>query len=161
MKLYEIESRLREALDTIDVDMETGEITNADTLHDVEMQACDKLEGTGLYIREIKADIDALKQEADRLTQRRRSLEKKVSWLQGMMVPGLEALGGKVKTPRLTIYTRHTFAVQIDDMALVPEAFKQTKTEIVADKRAIKDALEAGQVVTGARMQENLSVNIR
>ena len=48
MKLYEIPTKIRAALDGIDCDPETGEILQADALHAVEAEASDKIEATAL-----------------------------------------------------------------------------------------------------------------
>ena len=61
MKLYEINYAIREALDTVTIDEETGEITGAEILHAVEAEAHDKVEATALYLRESDAEIEAVK----------------------------------------------------------------------------------------------------
>ena len=61
MKLYEINDAIRCALDTVQIDEETGEITGAEALHEIEALANDKVEATALYLRESDAEIEAVK----------------------------------------------------------------------------------------------------
>lgn len=162
MKLYEIPGTIRAALDCMEVDEETGEVLNADDFNAVEIEAHEKLENTGLYVRELNAEADALKAEIERLTDRRRSLEKRSTFLKCLMLQGLDALGAtKLKTPMVTISVRTSKAVELDADALdvLPEGFIRIKRE--ADKTAIKAALEGGFDVPGAHLVENRSLTMR
>ncbi len=162
MKLYEIPGTIRAALDRIEVDEETGEIINAADLDAVEAEAHEKLESTALYVRELNAEADALKDEIERLTDRRRSLEKRSTFLKGLMLQGIDALGAtKLKTPMVTISVRTSKAVELDADALdkIPESFVRVKRE--ADKTAIKSAIEGGFDVPGAHIVENRSISMR
>ena len=162
MKLYEIKGALRAALDAMEVDDETGEILNAACLEAVEAEAHEKIENSGLYVRELNAEADALKSEIDRLTKRKRSLEKRSAFIKGLMLQGLDALGApKLKTPMVTISIRTSKAVDLDADALdkLPESFVRVNRE--ADKTAIKAAIESGFEVPGAHLVENRSLTMR
>lgn len=162
MKLYEIPGTIRAALDAMEVDEETGEIINAADLDAVEAEAHEKLESTALYVRELNAEADALKDEIERLTDRRRSLEKRSTFLKGLMLQGIDALGAtKLKTPMVTISVRTSKAVELDADALdvLPEGFIRIKRE--ADKAAIKAAIDGGFEVPGAHLVENRSLTMR
>ena len=162
MKLYEIPGTIRAALDAMEVDEETGEIINAADLDAVEAEAHEKLESTALYVRELNAEADALKDEIERLTDRRRSLEKRSTFLKGLMLQGIDAMGAtKLKTPMVTISVRTSKAVELDADALdkIPESFVRVKRE--ADKTAIKSAIEGGFDVPGAHIVENRSISMR
>lgn len=162
MKLYEIKGALRAALDRMEVDEETGEILNADALEVVEAEAHEKIEGAALYVREIGHDIDALKDEIDRLSKRKRALEKRTVFIKDLMLEGLDALKAQgLKTPCITVSVRTSKAVELDADALdvLPEGFIRIKRE--ADKAAIKAAIEGGFEVPGAHLVENRSVTMR
>lgn len=162
MKLYEIRGALRDALDRMEVDDETGEILNAEDFNAVEIDAREKLESTALYVRELNAEADALKAEIERLTDRRRSLEKRSTFLKCLMLQGLDALGAtKLNTPMVTISVRTSKAVELDADALdvLPEGFIRIKRE--ADKTAIKAAIERGFCMLGAHLVENRSLTMR
>lgn len=102
------------------------------------------------------ADLDAVEAEAHE------KLEKRSTFLKGLMLQGIDALGAtKLKTPMVTISVRTSKAVELDADALdkIPESFVRVKRE--ADKTAIKAAIEGGFEVPGAHLVENRSLTMR
>ena len=160
MKLYEIAPALRFALDDIVVDEETGEILNADALHAVEAQAAEKVEATALYLRELDAEAKAAKDEADRMLDRVKSMQKRSDYIKSMLLDALHATG-KVKTGRVTVSIRTTQAVEIEEGANLPEAYTTVKTTVNPNKIAIKQALLDGVEVPGCSLEARESVSIR
>lgn len=160
MKLYEIAPALRFALDDIEVDPETGEILSADALHAVEAEAADKIEATALYLRELDAEAKAAKEEADRMLDRVKSMQKRSDYLKAMLLDALHATG-KVKTGRVTVSIRTTKAVEIAEGAALPEAYTTVKTTVTPNKVAIKQALLDGVEVPGCHLESRESVSIR
>lgn len=160
MKLYEISAALRSALETVDIDPDTGEITNADVLHEVEAAAQDKVEATALFLRELDAEAEAVANEAARLAERAKSIKRRSDYLKGMLLDALHATG-KVKTARVTVSIRTTKAVAIDEGASLPEAYTTVKTTVSPDKVAIKQALLDGIEVPGCHLEARESVSIR
>lgn len=160
MKLYEISDAIRQALDHIELDEETGEILSADALHAVEAQAAEKIEATALYLRELDAEAKAAKEEADRMLARVKSMQKRSDYLKAMLLDALHATG-KVKTGRVTVSIRTTKAVEIAEGADLPEAYTTVKTTVSPNKVAIKQALLDGVEVPGCHIEERESVQIR
>lgn len=160
MKLYQISDAIRQALDHIELDEETGEILNADELHAVEAEAADKIEATALYLRELDAEAKAVKDEADRMLARVKSMQKRSDYLKAMLLDALHATG-KVKTGRVTVSIRTTKAVEIAEGADLPEAYTTVKTTVSPNKVAIKQALLDGVEVPGCHIEERESVQIR
>lgn len=160
MKLYQISDAIRQALDHIELDEETGEILNADELHAVEAEAADKIEATALYLRELDAEAKAAKEEADRMLARVKSMQKRSDYLKAMLLDALHATG-KVKTGRVTVSIRTTKAVEIAEGADLPEAYTTVKTTVSPNKVAIKQALLDGVEVPGCHIEERESVQIR
>ena len=160
MKLYQISDAIRQALDHIELDEETGEILNADELHAVEAEAADKIEATALYLRELDAEAKAAKEEADRMLARVKSMQKRSDYLKAMLLEALHATG-KVKTGRVTVSIRTTKAVEIAEGADLPEAYTTVKTTVSPNKVAIKQALLDVLEVPGCHIEERESVQIR
>lgn len=160
MKLYQISDAIRQALDHIELDEETGEILNADELHAVEAEAADKIEATALYLRELDAEAKAAKDEADRMLARVKSMQKRSDYLKAMLLDALHATG-KVKTARVTVSIRTTKAVEIAEGADLPEAYTTVKTTVSPNKIAIKQALLDGVEVSGCHLEARESVSIR
>lgn len=160
MKLYEIPTKIRAVLDGIDCDPETGEILSADALHAVEAEAAEKIEATALYLRELDAEAKVAKEEADRMLDRVKSMQKRSDYLKAMLLDALHATG-KVKTGRVTVSIRTTQAVQINQEQAIPEAFTTVKTTVSPNKVAIKQALLDGVEVPGCHLEARESVSIR
>lgn len=160
MKLYEIPTKIRAALDGIDCDPETGEILQADALHAVEAEAAEKIEATALYLRELDAEAKVTKEEADRMLARVKSLQKRSDYIKAMLLDALHATG-KVKTGRVTVSIRTTKAVEVAEGADLPEAYTTVKTTVSPNKVAIKQALLDGVEVPGCELIERESVSIR
>lgn len=160
MKLYQISDAIRQALDHIELDEETGEILNADELHAVEAEAADKIEATALYLRELDAEAKAAKDEVDRMIARVKSMQKRSDYLKSMLLEALHATG-KVKTARVSVSIRTTKAVEIAEGADLPEAYTTVKTTVSPNKVAIKQALLDGVEVPGCHLEARESVSIR
>ena len=160
MKLYQISDAIRQALDHIELDEETGEVLSADALHAVEAEASDKIEATALYLRELDAEAKAAKDEADRMIARVKSMQKRSDYLKSMLLDALHATG-KVKTARVTVSIRTTQAVEIAEGADLPEAYTTVKTTVSPNKVAIKQALLDGVEVPGCHLEARESVSIR
>ena len=160
--LYEINREIVEVIANA-VDPETGEITgDLSSLETLEMARDEKIENTGLYIKNLAADIEQLKNEENALKQRRQIKEHRIDRLKQYVSYSLQNAGHKkFETPRLSLSFRKTTAVDIDDMDKLPEEYRRTKTEIRADKTAISKAIKNGVEVDGARLVERLSLQIK
>lgn len=160
MKLYQISDAIRQALDHIELDEETGEILSADALHAVEAEAADKIEATALYLRELDAEAKAAKEEADRMLARVKSMQKRSNYLKAMLLEALHATG-KVKTARVSVSIRTSKAIEVADGVTLPDAFVTVRTTTTPNKTALKEAIEAGADIEGVRLVERESVQIK
>lgn len=160
MKIYEIKDSLRKALESMEVDEETGELLGYEAVQNVQTEAAEKIEGCALFVRETEAEAKALAEEIARLTARKRGLERRCDWLKAYMLPALLALGGKVKTPRVTVSKMKTTRCVVEvDPGVLPEEFRRVKVE--ANLAAIKNALKGGGVIPGAHLEDRDTLTIR
>ena len=161
--LYEID---QEILDCIDD--ETGEILDTEKLDALQMEREQKLEGVALWVKDLKAEADAVKAEADKLTARRKALENKIDRLKNWLLFALD--GEKLKTPRCNVYQTHSTKLNvIDEQSVVnwiqthsrePEQYlKFTLPEIRKD--AVKAAIKDGAEIPGACLEQTESVVIK
>jgi len=160
--LYEINQDILDC-----VDMETGEILDTERLDALEMEREAKLEGVALWIKDMKAEAAAVKEEADKLTARKKALDNKIDGLKNWLLYALE--GEKLSTPRCKVYQTHSQRLVIEDEddlisrlkeSEVPDTFLRFK-EPELKKDEIKKALKAGGIIHGAALEETESVVIK
>ena len=159
--LYEIDQDILDC-----VDMETGEILDLEKLNALQMEREYKLEGVALWIKDLRAEAAAVKEEADKLTARKKSLDNKID---GLKVWLLNALAGeKLKTPRCNVYQTHNQRLAVaDEPKLIefiqtleqPDRFLKVEPELRRDE--IKKALKEGYIIPGAALEPTESVVIK
>ena len=162
--LYDID---QEILDC--VDMETGEILDSGKLTALQMERDRKLEGVALWIKDLNAEAEAVKAEADKLTARKRALDNKIAGLKMWLMIALD--GEKLKTPRCNVYQTHSqrLAVIGDEKDLIAWLERNAKDprdyiryrEPELRKDEIKKALKDGIEIEYAKLEETESVVIK
>ena len=160
--LYDID---QEILDC--VDLETGEILDGEKLTALQMEREKKLEGVALWVKDLKAEAEAVKAEADKLNSRKKALDNKIDSIKTWLLAALN--GEKLKTPRCNVYQTHSQKVVIDDeKALIDmfmgssfgEKFLRIK-EPEIDKNALKDSMKQGYEYEFAHLEETEGVVIK
>lgn len=171
--LYEISDKL-DVLINEAFDIETGELYETQEELDKAIDECEldldtKIENIGCFIKNLEADIDMLKKEEDNLKKRRKSAENKIEGLKKYLNGYLTAVypidadraKWKFKTPRVVLGYRKSSSVEVPDIEKLDKNFIKVKTEVSADKTAIKNAIKDGQEVKGAFIKENINLNVR
>ena len=116
----------------------------------------------GQAIITLRSMAAAAKDEKERLASLQKFYENAEKRLSGALLNAMELFGKpKVETPTMRLSTRRTAATVIDDLDMVPKQYTTTKVEVVADKKAIKEAIMGGEDVPGARVVENVSLQIK
>ena len=162
--LYDIDQDILDC-----VDLETGEILDTEKLDALQMERERKLEGVALWIKDMKAEAAAVKEEADKLTARKKALENKMEGLKAWLLIALD--GEKLKTPRCNVYQTHSQRVAIvgDEKDLIawlerntedPREFIRYK-EPELRKDEIKKALKDGKEIEYVKLEETESVVIK
>jgi hypothetical protein len=160
--LYEINQDILDC-----VDLETGEILDTEKLDALQMEREAKLEGVALWVKDLKAEADAVKAEADKLNARKKALDNKIEGLKAWLLFALD--GGKIKTARCNVYQTHSQRVSVEDEGKLvkflqtlndPEKFLRFK-EPELRKDEIKKALKEGTIIPGASLEETESVVIK
>lgn len=160
--LYEITKEYLDVLDNLEVDEETGEITGAERLDEMEGSFDQKAEAVACFVKNAAAMAESIKEEEKTLKKRRESLERRNDYLKQLLQNSLDAVGkAKLETPKVVVSFRKSKAIQIDDEAAVPAAFKSEVVSVKIDKTLIKQAIQLGQQVPGAALVENRNIQIR
>lgn len=160
MTLYEIQNNIRQAIE-LGFDEETGEIFDADALETLELQRDEKIENIALYIKDLKAEAEAIKMEKMNLAKRQQTAENHAESLKRYLTSCLD--GEKFKTARVAISYRKSETVEfIDgfDINLLPDQY-QRKRDPEADKTALKDALKEGKEIYGVYLAEHNNTIIK
>ena len=153
-KLYEIVAELQEFLE-LNEGME-DEQAYQDTLESLQGELDDKVAQWGRCIRNIEAERDAIKEEANRLTSRAQTLDKRVTHMKEVLLMYMKAAGVTEAGDTIIkakIRTASTAPLIVDiPPEEVPEEYRKTIIEV--DKPAIKDAIKHGKEFTWAHMGE-------
>lgn len=135
------------------------EIQISDLFNNKELSPEQFAEACIRYQRELELDIDKIEWEVHRL---RRIIERKKEGIS-MLKTRLMTLpfGFKYKSP-IGGYLKwtKTTAINIIDESLVPERFKELKTESVIKKKLIDQAFDNKELVPGAERDERTSVSV-
>ena len=160
--LYDIDQAILDC-----VDPETGEILDQGKLDALQIERERKLEGVALWVKDLNYEAQMVKEEADRLTARKRALDNKISALKMWLLIALD--GGKLKTPRCNVYQMHSTKLSVDDEPKLieflqtleqPERFLKFR-EPELKKEDIKKALKDGTIIPGAALETTESVVIK
>lgn len=163
MKLYEISNTYKSFLDAV----ESGDIPEeavADTLEGIRGEFNEKADNIACMIKNLSADVDAMKNERDSLSDRIKSKQSKIDSLKHYLSESMKALElSKIETARNAISFRKSTSCFIAD----EEDFKQKHTDlckkelvISIPKADIIKLLKDGQEISGAelRVSQNLQI---
>ena len=155
MTIYEIDQAI---LDTIDE--ETGEIIDLDRLNALEMERDKKIGNVACWIKDLKAEAEAIKAEKQALDKRQKAAENKAESLKTWLQTVLE--GEKFKDSRCSIsYRKSEKVVFAEDFAYVTLPDSMKKVTVEPKKTEIKDYLKTGATIEGVTLVENSSIQIR
>ena len=158
MTIYEIDQAIIEC-----VDLETGEIIDTEQLDKLQMEREKKLENVACWIKDLKAEAEALKNEKQALAERQRVAENKAESLKKWLAYVLD--GQKFSTSKCAVSFRKTEAVEVTPDGL--NALMHEHDELLTyktpepNKTAIKQAIKDGLNVAGVQLVQNTSTIIK
>ena len=158
ISLYEINLEIEKTIQNA-VDIETGEITgDLSNLDSLQMAKDEKVDNIACYIKNLKAEAEAIRAEEKKLADRRRACENHADRLKRYLADNLQ--GEKFKSPRVSISWRKSEAVEIEDLWKIPDDYLKY-SDPTPDKTAIREAIKKGFDVDGAELVTNLNMTIR
>ena len=164
MNIYEINKAIEDILeDGFSVDEETGEILfDESDLNALDAEISEKIENVACYIKNLTADISALKEEEKNLSTRRKQKERKIDSLKGYINYAMELSGRKsLESPRCKVSFRKSSSVEVPDINALDKDYITKTIEIKPNKVAIKEALKEGKTVEGAEIVERQNLQIK
>lgn len=147
-------------------DMDFDAQTIADTLEASEQQMAleEKVQGYEMVARNIEAPIAAIDAEIERLQALKATRQNRAKSLRMRVLKTMQELGiQKITCPLFEVSRRKNPArVVLFEESLVPAKFwKKPEVELTVDKKAIKEALEAGENVQGARLEPSERLQVK
>ena len=159
MKLYEIDNAILEC-----IDFETGEIVDTDRLEALKMEREAKIENVALWIKDLKAEAEAIKAEKLALAERQKVAENKAESLKKWLAYALD--GEKFSTARCSVSFRKSQKVEVTEEGL-ENLMKSGNDALLTykapepNKKAIAEAIKDGLNVRGVQLVQNVSTIIK
>lgn len=152
MKLYEIDEAILAC-----VDPETGEV-DCEKFDALMMERNDKIEGMALWVKDLKAEADAIRAEEKALAERRQAKERRAESISRYLEKVLA--GQKFETSRAVCSFRKSQKVEITNLDKIPDDYLKY-SQPTADKAAIKAAIKDGLTIEGAELVDSVTMSIK
>ena len=155
MTLYEIDQAILECLDE-----ETGEIIDLERLSELNMEREKKISNVACWIKDLKAEAEALKVEKQNLAKRQQTCENKVESLKRWLAIALN--GAKYKDSKCSVGYRKSTSVNFGinfDFNTLPEDLKKVTVE--PKKNEIKQAIKDGLQIDGVTLEESNNIIVQ
>ena len=157
--LYEINQQLLAVIEMTEagiediIDTETGEVMSlTDCMAGLQMAFEDKVEGCVLYMKNLKAEEQAIKAEVDDLKKRAEAKAKRRERLEAYLrtiCPEKQYESSKYCLK----FRQSEVAIVPDDVSKLPTEYIKAKAVITADKVAIKKAIKGGKKIPGCSLE--------
>lgn len=166
MKLYELSNEYVALMQAIDND-ELPEEAIADTLEAIKGEIEVKADNIACLLKNIEADVTAIKAEETRLAERRKAKEKAHERLKQYLSDVLQKMSiDKVETARNNITFRKSESVELDEDTFIIWA-QDNRDDLLtysapkANKTEIKKALKGGAEIVGASLITKKNIQIK
>jgi hypothetical protein len=162
--LYEIDKAILSVIENgFQVDMETGEILfDCDDLINLQADREKKIEGCACYVKNLQAEVDALKAEETELATRRKAKEKRIEQMKRYIAASMNIFEmPDFETPKCSLKFRKSTALEITDETRLPSNYVNEIITYKPDKAKIKDALKLGAIVTGCKLVERKNLQVK
>lgn len=152
MNLYEIDAKILGC-----VDIETGEIFDEEKFEELNLTRDSKIESICLWIKNLKAEAEALKAEKDAFAKRQKSAENKMESLKKYLSGYMD--GTPFQSAKCKVSFRKSETVDVSENAVIPDAFLRFK-EPEVNKTELKKALKQGLKIEGVQLVTNNNIQI-
>lgn len=155
MNLYEINHEIMSCWDET-----TGEILDTQKFDALQLAMEEKLEGIGCYIKNLKAEAEALKAEEKAFAERRKRAENKAASLENYLANFLQ--GCPFETLRVKISFRKSEYLDIKEDAVIPAEYLKQQDPTI-DKAGLKAAIKEGKIdgLKGVQLLERQNLQVK
>lgn len=126
-------------------------------LDSLEMAFEEKVGNVALVYKNYRSEAEMVKQEAQKLATRAKTLQNRSDWLKRYLDETLDYR--PYKDAKTVIGWRRSEYVEIEDIERLPQAY--IKTEVRPDKENIKRVLKRGDYIGGAVLKERMNITIK
>lgn len=114
-------------------------------------------------IQQSEGEAAMIKDAEQRMSQRRKSLERRIDWLRQYLLVQLVRTGiTEIDSPEFVIRTRdNPPRTVIDDEDAIPKTFKVKETIVTIRKDEIRKRLLDGEAVPGAHLERDKRLVIK
>lgn len=161
MNLYQLEESFRNLEEVLEntEDQDLKNLINT-SMEQLEIDVNTKIENIIKFIRNLESNLVAYDTEIKRLQAAKKTDSNKIESLKSYLLSYMELKDlSKLTTSLFKVSTRKSESVNITDLNSIPRAYIRVKEEV--DKTLIKQALKDGEVIEGAEIIENKSINIK
>jgi Gp157 protein len=163
MKLYEISNQIiQNQLQEIDTDSDEHHAKL--TLDLLEGEFKDKCIAIASYIKNMEQESNAVADAIKSMQSRKNRIEKKIDFFKGYLLENLKRVGMyEIKdSPYFEIkIKRNPPSIDVYDEEAIPNEYKVQEIKILVDKKHLKEDLEHGLIVEGARIVQRERVEIK
>jgi hypothetical protein len=160
--LYELNQDYLEAIEVASLYAEESdgvlEDCIANELNNIQLTLNEKIENTILFIKSEVALAKAIRDEEKALAERRKVKENRVERMKVYLGGVLN--GSKFESAKGKISYRRSKSTELYDIEALPKEYWVTK-DPEPSKTLAKQALDEGKVVPGARIVENVSIQVK
>lgn len=162
--LYDIAAEYRQTADKL-ADLDLDEQTIADTLEGMSGALEVKAQNVVMFARNLEATATAIKEAETAMASRRKAIEHRAAGLRRYALSAMQFAGVQsIECPYFKLAVRkNPPAVEVFDAAQIPAQFMRTPEPPppAPDKKAITEAIKAGQEVPGARLVSGERLEVR
>jgi hypothetical protein len=164
MKLYDIEQELQEVEAMLDewASEHEGDFTDfplMKELDEIEQARENKLLNIGCWVKSLDAEVEAYKQEKQKIDTKKKVVENKANRLREYLSSYLKK-DEKIKDPRCQLAWRKSKSLNITvETEALPDEF--IKTEKTVKKAELKNAIKAGLELEGVTIKTNDNLQIK
>ena len=159
VSLYDIQNTLED----IELDNEEKQSLIVDSLSTIKDTFEVKALNVAGFIANLKLEAIAVKTAEQRMTQRKRSLERQVEWLTDYLFVQLQKMDlKKLSNDQLTLAIKKNPAkVCITNEDIIPAEYKQVVETTKVIKASIASSIKNGQDIAGVHLESSYRLDIK
>ncbi len=162
MNLYELTTELQNAMDSLVIDEDTGEVGGFEAVDALDVAFEDKAEAYALAIKNLLAFAGEAKAEADNLKSRADAAKNRAEKLKQHLALSMNAVGkNKIETARAALNFRKSVSVKITDETTIQDDLWKVTMKREPDKIKIGKLLKSGNAVPGAELETKMNLQVK